>query len=116
MNRIAFEFERYPHVVDPKNYGFFRRLVARIGLPVRVGEEDISGETVGIYLSYCSKHRIYYVDYPHDGYALLCPLCLKDRLLELLAILNKHREAFSPEKYELVKRILKDFAGGGVYV
>ena len=83
---------------------------------MRVGEESINGETVGVYLSYCPKHRIYYVDYLHDGYVLLCPLCLKNRLLELLAILNKHREAFSPDKYRLVKRIVEDFVTGGANV
>ena len=68
---------KYPIVYKPKN--FWLKIRARLS-PVQVAIDCKNfKECMPIYLAYCKRHRIYYLDYPHgyDEY-FVCPLCLKE--------------------------------------
>lgn len=68
-----------PVEVEPSRLPRLKRLVARLR-PVRVAvdSEHFKAPTE-IFLAYCRRHRVYFLDYPHgfDGY-LNCPRCLEE--------------------------------------
>jgi len=67
---------------------FLKRVFAKI-TPVRLYTDSIHfSEPTDIYLSYCKKHRVYYLDYLHgfppEQY-VLCPICiLEERVCEYI--------------------------------
>lgn len=56
-------------------------MLARLGWPVRVYVDKPEGfkAPVEVYVAYCRRHGVFYLDYPRGWYdALWCPLCLKE--------------------------------------
>ena len=72
-------FNPYPVEVSPRKIPRIKRLLARLHpIPYFVDAKHFSAPTE-VYLAYCKRHRIYYLDYLH-GYSryLLCPECLAE--------------------------------------
>ncbi|MHA1632595.1 MAG: hypothetical protein ACTSXC_07315 [Candidatus Freyarchaeota archaeon] len=69
----------YPVKVEPKRIPLVKRLLARMHpIPYYIDKEHFKAPMV-IYLAYCKKHKVYFLDYLHgfDGY-VSCPLCLAE--------------------------------------
>jgi len=75
----------YPRLVDPREVPRWKRALARLGFPVYMYTDGRGFKApMKIYLAYCPKHRVYFLDYQHGytGY-LLCPLCLEEERREV---------------------------------
>lgn len=77
--------DTFPILIDSKLVPLRKRLVAKlIGYCklCRLRPSGFKGE-VNLYVVYCRRHRVYFIDYPH-GFTeyFTCPLCLKEELEE----------------------------------
>ena len=58
-------------VVDPGDFGLFSRLRARLGFYARLGK---------LFLGYCGRHKVFFLDLEHTNGGIRCPVCDKDFL------------------------------------
>ena len=69
----------YPRLIDAGEVPLWRRLLARLGIPtVLFWDEKHFKAPTPIYVAWCERHNVFFLDYPH-GYSgrLDCPICLK---------------------------------------
>ena len=55
-----------PRVVNSNEFGFNKRLKARLGFYERFGN---------LFLGYCKRHKTYFLDLKHTDGDIRCPIC-----------------------------------------
>jgi len=81
----------YPQIVKhPETFSKMARLNAKyLGIPVKVAIDTKNFDRpTDIYLAYCKRHKVYYLDYLH-GYdeVVFCPLCLKEETQKIIKMI-----------------------------
>ena len=78
---VSMPSKDYPLEISPERIGLLAKILARLGFILKVYTDYTFRRPTDIYLAYCSKHRIYFLDYKHgyDEY-VSCPICLKEWL------------------------------------
>ena len=95
---------KFPVIVDPRLIPLHKRIITRlIGYCklCRVKPSGFKGE-VDLYVVFCRKHRVYFVDYPH-GYSqyFICPFCSsEEKFKEKIRSLGIKREELEIEVVE----------------
>jgi len=86
MVRIKYGSSKYPMEIDARKVSLFKRIIARIFGYVKLYKDYGFKRPTDIYLGYCGKHKIYFLDYMH-GYEpfqyIDCPYCQKEFFEEL---------------------------------
>ena len=84
--KICYGPSKYPMEIDARKVSLFKRIIARILGYVKLYKDYGFKRPENIYLGYCGRHKIYFLDYMH-GYEpfqyIDCPYCQKEFFEEL---------------------------------